>query len=225
MIKTNVDMVFCIDSTASMADIIETAPRKIMDIYHDVKESREKQGGHVDTFRVRIIAYRNYLVDAADAMLVTKFFTLPQEANDLKRCVSSLTGKGGGDGPKDGLEALAYAIRSRWNNEPYSKNRHIIVLWTDNDTHDLGYGKYSNHYPKGMAADFQELTAWWGNQDESGYMSQSAKRLILLAPDSPGWRKVSDSWDAVVQYPSEAGRGMKDFEYRCLINVMICMDL
>ena len=218
-IKYNVDMVFCIDVTGSMDNIIEIVQNNALNLYQDVKACMERKGKHIDKLRVRIIAYRDYLADDSDAMLVTNFFTLPQEADNLKKCVNSLVAKGGGDDPEDGFEALAYAIKSKWNSDS-GKKRHVIVLWTDDDAHDLGYGKGSDYYPKGMAADFCELTAWWGDTYEPGFMDQEAKRLILFAPDMPGWKKVSDSWDKVLHYPSEAGNGLKDVEYSQIISVI-----
>ena len=100
------------------------------------------------------------------------------------------------------------------------KKRHIIVLWTDDDAHNLGFGKSSVYYPKGMAQNFQELTAWWGSNSEPGYMDQEAKRLILFAPDLPKWRTISDNWDKVLNYPSEAGNGLKDAEYKQIISII-----
>jgi len=217
--KYNVDMAFCIDVTGSMDNIIEIVQNNALNLYQDVKKSMEKKGKHVDTLRVRIIAYRDYLADEGDAMLVTNFFTLPQEADNLKKCVNSLVAKGGGDDPEDGFEALAYAIKSKWNNEP-GKKRHVIVLWTDDDAHDLGYGKSSGYYPKGMAANFGELTDWWGYETDPGYMDQEAKRLILFAPDMDGWKKVSGNWDKVLHYPSDAGNGLKDVEYSQIISAI-----
>lgn len=218
-IKYNVDMVFCIDVTGSMDNIIEIVQNNALNLYTDVKNCMEQKGKHVDTLRVRIIAFRDYAADGEDAMLVTNFFTLPAESDNLKKCVNSLVAKGGGDDPEDGLEALAYGIRSSWNMEN-AKKRHVIVLWTDDDAHQLGFGKASSFYPKGMAQDIRELTSWWGDDSNPGYMDQEAKRLVLFAPDMPGWRQISDNWDKVLHYPSEAGDGLKSVEYGQIISVI-----
>ena len=218
-IMYNVDMTFCIDVTGSMDNIIDIVRNNALNLYRDVQACMAQKGKHIDTLRVRIIAFRDYLADNEDAMLVTNFFTLPQDAEDLKKCVSSLVAKGGGDDPEDGLEALAYAIRSKWNLEG-AKKRHVIVLWTDDDTHDLGFSKRSRFYPNGMAKDIRELTAWWGDAAMPGFMDQEAKRLILFAPDSPGWRQVSDNWDKVLHYTSNAGQGLKEVEYGQIISVI-----
>ena len=218
-INYNVDMAFCIDVTGSMDNIIEIVRNNALNLYRDVKKCMEQKGKHVDQLRVRIIAYRDYLADEKNAMLVTNFFNLPEEADELKKCVSSLVAKGGGDDPEDGYEAIAYAIRSNWNTSG-AKKRHVVVLWTDDDAHELGFGKSSPFYPKGMASDLSELTAWWGDAADPGYMDQEAKRLVLFAPAMPGWLKLSDNWDKVLHYPSDAGNGLKDVEYSQIISAL-----
>lgn len=218
-ISYNVDMVFCIDVTGSMDNIIEIVRNNALNFYNDVQKSMEQKGKHVDSLRVRVIAFRDYLADGAEAMLVTNFFDLPQDADNLKKCVESLVAKGGGDDPEDGMEALAYAIKSQWHKQG-SKRRHVIVLWTDDDAHNLGFGKKSKYYPQGMAQDITELTSWWGDAQQPGFMDQEAKRLVLFAPDMPGWKQISDNWDKVLHYPSDAGDGLKDVEYGQIISVI-----
>lgn len=218
-IKYNVDMVFCIDVTGSMSNIISIVQKNALNLYQDVKKCMEEKRKHVDMLRVRVVAFRDYLADNENAMLMTNFFNLPDEADNLKKCVESLIAMGGGDDPEDGFEALAYAIKSDWNREN-AKKRHVIVLWTDDDAHPLGFGSESKYYPKGMAKDMRELTAWWGDAAEPGYMDQEAKRLILFAPDMEGWKQISDNWDKVLHYPSEAGDGLKDMDYSQIISVI-----
>ena len=218
-IKYNVDMVFCIDVTGSMSNIISIVQKNALNLYQDVKKCMEEKRKHVDMLRVRVVAFRDYLADNENAMLMTNFFNLPDEADNLKKCVESLIAMGGGDDPEDGFEALAYAIKSDWNREN-AKKRHVIVLWTDDDAHPLGFGSESKYYPKGMAKDMNELTAWWGDAAETRYMDQEAKRLILFAPDMEGWKRISDNWDKVLHYPSEAGDGLKDMDYSQIISVI-----
>ena len=67
---------------------------------------------------------------------------------------------GGGDIPEDGLEAIAYAIKSDWTTEGTDQRR-VIVVWTDAPTHPLGYGSDSPAYPLGMPAGLAELGQWW----------------------------------------------------------------
>lgn len=215
-----IDMVFCIDATGSMNGLIDMVKENAINFYSDVINTLEKKNKHASQIRVKVVVFRDYVADKKDAMLVTDFFDLPKETSEFKECINSIVARGGGDEPEDGLEALAYAIRSKWNTAS-TKRRHIIVVWTDASTHDLGYGKSVSGYPSNMAADIVELSEWWGDgygQSESEYMDQSAKRLILFAPDyvkgvETTWNKISDNWDEVIHVAAKAGAGLAEVDY------------
>lgn len=215
----NVDMVFCIDCTGSMDAILDIVKNNALNFYQDITSVMESKNKHITQLRVRVIAFRDYLADADQAMLVTNFFKLPEQAAEFERCVRSLEADGGGDDPEDGLEALAYAIKSPWETEG-TKKRQVIVVWTDASTHPLGYGKTSKYYPNGMAQNMAELTAWWGDQQQKGYISQDAKRLLLYAPDEPDWSIISKNWDKVMHFPSKAGDGLSELEYNQIIDTI-----
>ena len=216
-ITYNVDMVFCIDATGSMGNIIGMVKENALKFYQDVTEKMAKKSKIINKLRVRIIAFRDYIADKNDAMLVTEFFQLPEDTEDFEKCVRGIKAFGGGDDPEDGLEALAYAIKSKWDDEG-NKKRQVIVVWTDAATHELGYGSLEENYPKKMAKDFNELTAWWGDKQNNGFINQSAKRLLLFAPDSEYWKTIIDNWDNVIHVPSIAGKGLKEFDYEQVID-------
>ena len=123
--------------------------------------------------RVKVIVFRDYIADGADAMLQTDFFLLPQQAAEFEDIINSIHAEGGGDIPEDGLEALAYAMKSNWTTYEGAKKRQVIVVWTDAGTHELGYSKRSKYYPSGMPANLAELEDWWDAMDDY------AKRLII----------------------------------------------
>ena len=224
----HVDLVLCIDCTETMDHILNIIKQRALSFYGDVQQSMQHKDKQISRLRVRLVAFRDYLAydqerrrgsKGCEPMLVTDFFTLPQEAVKLEISVKSLFPIGGGDEPEDALEALAYAIRSDWDTDPNAKHRNIIVLWTDAEAHALGFGKGSSRYPRGMAADFNELTAWWGNRGAPGYMqNQAAKRLILFAPDTDAWNSISSIWDSVLHYRSQAGNHLSEVDYATIIN-------
>lgn len=218
-ITYNVDMVFCIDCTGSMGNIIEIVKKNALNFYQDVTTVMEKKHKNISQLRVRVVAFRDYIADKEKAMMVTDFFKLPQEAAEFEKCVRSLRAEGGGDDPEDGLEALAYAIKSKWDTEGM-KRRQVIVVWTDAETHPLGYGKDSGFYPSGMARDIRELSTWWGGAQQNGFVDNNAKRLLLFAPDAPDWNVISQNWDNVLHFPSEAGKGLANLEYEEIINTI-----
>ncbi len=214
----NVDLVFCIDSTGSMENIINIVKQNAINFYHDVTMAMQRKNKVINQLRIRIISFRDYLEDGENAMLTTDFFCLPEEAQLFSDVVNSIEADGGGDPPEDGLEALAFAIRSPWTQEGV-KRRQVIVVWTDDATHDLGFGAAAPNYPPEMARNFAELTSWWGNK-QGGYMDFSAKRLILYAPDLPSWNLISNTWDNVLHFPSKAGEGLNEVSYEQIINTI-----
>lgn len=215
----NIDIVFCIDATGSMGDIINKVKENAINFYSDLKNEMGKKGKEINTLRAKVIVYRDYKADGDEAMMTTDFFTLPAQIEDFNSTIRSVKAAGGGDEPEDGLEALAFAIRSDWNKEGIKK-RHIIVVWSDASTHPLGFGKSESNYPSGMAADFSELTSWWGGVQNDGYMDYNAKRLLLFTPDKPAWTDITNSWDNVVHFPSEAGNGLKEIDYSQILDVI-----
>lgn len=214
----NVDMVFCIDCTGSMGNVIEMVKKNALNFYNDVTAVMEKKHKTISQLRVRVIAFRDYNADKDRAMKVTNFFKLPEEATEFEKCVNSLYADGGGDDPEDGLEALAYAIKSDWTKEG-TKKRQVIVVWTDAGTHLLGDGKESGYYPNGMAKDLQELYNWW-SEAAGGFMNDNAKRLLLFAPEENYWNTIGNNWENVLHFPSQAGEGLAEFEYNEIIDTI-----
>lgn len=214
-----VDLVFCIDVTMSMDHILDTVKANALKFYQDFQDIMKEKNKNVSELRIRIIAFRDYFYDGEKAMLVTDFFSLPEQSEDFRTCLSSIEAEGGGDDPEDGLEALAYAMKSKWNTSA-RKRRHVIVVWSDDGTHDLGFGKSAPNYPSNMAADFDELTRWWGSTSSPGVMDESAKRLIIFAPNKRSWNTITDNWNNVIQYESEAGNGLADCDYQQILSAI-----
>lgn len=212
----NVDIVMCIDCTWSMDNILSIVKNNALNFSSDIREKMTAKRKNIDNLRVRLVAFRDYKADD-EPMLVTDFLNMPQQAEIFRDCVSCLEAVGGGDEPEDGLEALAYSIRSDWDHQGM-KRRHIIILWTDAPAHELGFGSKSKQYPRNMASNFAELTEWWGDAVNPGHMNQEAKRLLLFAPDVGAWRTISESWDNVVHYPSEAGKGLGNVDYQQILD-------
>lgn len=41
-------------------------------------------------------------------------------------------------------------------------------------------------------------------------MDQSAKRLLIFAPEQKPWRDIAETWDKTLFVPSVAGTGLKE---------------
>jgi len=216
----NVDIVFVIDATGSMDNVIQMVKDNALHFYDDVTNAMRKNNKEISSLRIKIIAFRDYVADGEDAMMNTDFFNLPAQSREFSETVQSIEAFGGGDEPEDGLEALAYAIRSKWNTER-TRRHQVIVVWSDASTHPLGYGSTVPNYSPQMARDFAQLTDWWGDKQNQQYMSYSAKRLILYTPNVPGWSTIVENWDGVIHYPSEAGNGLQEHDYQQILNTIV----
>ena len=103
-VSYNVDIVFVIDSTGSMGHTVDMVKNNALSFHGQLMESMEKKQKKADKLRVKIVSFRDYLADR-DPMLVTDFFDLPGETEDLRVVTNSITADGGGDEPEDSLEA------------------------------------------------------------------------------------------------------------------------
>ena len=220
-----IDFVLCIDGTASMEDktenqhkIVKAIKENAHKVYQDLQNFMVKTGRELAQLRVKLILFRDYLADGENAMLQTDFFQIPQQLAEFEETVSSVHAGGGGDEPEDGLEALAYAIRSDWTTLAGARKRQVIVVWSDAEAHELGYGKESAYYPKGMAANMVELEDWW---DEMGDYGQF---LILLAPYTNNWNHISDNWKRVYHLPYDVDWDISEHDYHDLLDCIITGD-
>ena len=222
-----VDIVFCVDVSEGMMPVMDQVKRTICSSLDDLRHM-EAGRDHELVIRARVIVFRDYLEDGNRAMQATNFFELPQQNGEFWDTVNSITAEGGGvASSQDGLEAIAYAIKATpWKKHTprsIARRRQVIVVFSNNPAHPLGYGARSPYYPKGMARDFDELTSWWGNRYAPGLMDEYAKRMILFTPDAPGWREIRNNWNKVLHYQSDAGDGLPVCDYDAILSI-ICED-
>ncbi len=210
-----VDIVFCIDVTGSMQPIIDAVKANALRFYDDVQTNLTDKGKNVDQLRVRVLAFRDFAADGSAAMQESPFFALPTERAGFSDFVNSLIAEGGGDAPESGLEAVALAVNSPWTTTG-DRRRQVIVVWTDAPAQPLDAGLLPADLAARVPADFSALTDLWEN--EQGPMGSSSKRLILFAPDGPGWSDISAVWENVVHNPSQAGGGLSEVDYGTIID-------
>ncbi len=210
-----VDIVFCIDVTGSMTPILDTVKTNALRFYDDVQKNLTEKGKNVDQLRVRVVAFRDFVADGGAAMQESPFYELPSEQAQFSDFVNGLIAQGGGDAPESGLEAVSLAINSPWTASG-DRRRQVIVVWTDTPAQPLGAAPLPAELAGRIPANFSDLTDLWEN--EQGVMGSSSKRLILFAPDGPGWSDVSGVWENVVHHPSQAGGGLSDVDYGTIID-------
>src|SRR5919112_4017046 len=211
----SVDIVFCIDVTGCMTPILDQVKANALRFYGDVQENLTAKGKNIDELRVRIVAFRDIAADGEAALAESPFYELPSQQADFSVFVNGLTAEGGGDAPESGLEAVALAMTSPWTTRG-DRRRQVIVVWTDQPAHPLNPSLLPPAFAGRVPADFSALTDLW--EDPQGPLASSSKRLILFAPDSPGWSDISGVWENVVHHPSQAGGGLSDVDYGTIVD-------
>jgi hypothetical protein len=216
----SVDLVLVIDATGSMAPIIDSVKSSTLSFHDDLEKHMNGVGKRIDALRVRVVAFRDFYADAAaDALVSSDFFQLPDRRGDFADFVRGIAATGGGDEPETGLEALAEAIRSPWAKEG-AKQRQVIVVWTDASGHPLekDRGAKPAGYPAHLPADLDELSDLWEGQTSP--VHPSWKRLLLYAPDVYPWTDIANNWDNTLHYTSKAGAGLGDKDYKSILDAI-----
>ena len=103
----NVDIVFCIDATASMSPVINEVKERALRFHSDLNEELSKVGKTIDELRAKVVVFRDYYVDGDDAMDGSEFWSLANSSDEFDQCIRNIKAKGGGDEPENGMEALA----------------------------------------------------------------------------------------------------------------------
>ena len=212
-----VDLVLCIDGTGSMSPVIKAVKSSALAFYDDVMKVMGEKDKRIDFLRVKVVLYRDFYADA-EGVHQSAFFSLPDETPAFASYVNDIKADGGGDEPESGLEALATAIKSDWTKEG-SRQRHVIVFWTDASAHKLEDPRPKPaNYPQEMPANFDEMTELW--ETGQGAMGQTARRLIMFAPDAYPWSDIASHWEMTLHYASKAGKGLEEVDYHSILDAI-----
>ncbi len=213
----HVDLVMCIDGTASMAPVIAEVKASAKTFYQKFVAEMEGTSKKVGQLRIKVITFRDYGVDS-DAMVESPFFVVGggqiDETDDFVAHVDAIEAIGGGDLPENSLEALTLAIKSDWV-KTGNVRRHVIMLFTDAAATPLGTMS-GGAYPTDMPASFAELAEMWESQE----MEMRAKRLLIYAPDCEPWTNMVD-WTNTFHAASKAGTGLPDVEMDTCIHMLV----
>jgi len=216
-----VDIALCIDCTGSMGKTLTAVKEAALDFQSILTSKMADKGKVISGMRVRVVAFRDIFADTPP-FEVSDFFDLSHQASDFETFLKGLKAKGGGgDGPESALEALSIAVNSPWTTEA-DKLRHVVVMWTDAAPHPLEKGQeqhFQSPFKEHIASDINQLTDWWEDR-QSPRLRHEAKRLVIFAPERGAWVDIADSWENTVYLPSAAGKGLRDFEFDQIIEVL-----
>lgn len=215
-----VDIVFCIDITGSMGPVIDAVKENVRSFHSLLSKAMAEKEKAISQLRVRVIGYRDFADNPSNAIEQTDFITLPERTDEFDTFVQRLNAGGGGDEPESGLEALSLAIDSDWE-RGQDRRRHVIALFTDASAHPLGSARHVDTYPQSIPASIDELFELWGySSSQEARMENSAKRLLLFAPDTTPWNVIAADWNNTIFLPSKAGDGLEEVEMQEIINAI-----
>ena len=187
-----IDVVFCVDASASMFYTLQLMKRHIGNFADELKSRYSARSQSIESIRIRFVFFRDYLTDGSDAMLVSDFINLSQETVDLNKMLEGIDAFGGVNVPRSGLEALAIAMHSPWSTGAF-RTRNYIVLISDSEARELYSCQTVSNYPKRMPDSFEKLSEMWST--------------------------ISDEWENVIHFPS--GKvGCRDFCFEEIVEIL-----
>lgn len=128
-LKGVADIVVCIDSTGSMAPVIDNLKREIHRFVTDL-ENPPEQGLQPVDWRLKVIGFRDLLVDSEP--WVNRHAPLATTESEARTQVDALEAEGGGDEPESALDAIwVAAAETKWR----PSCTRVVVLFTDASTH------------------------------------------------------------------------------------------
>lgn len=217
-VQYQVDLVICIDVTASMNDLLEGTKRDALGFPERLEREANAKRKSVRDLRVKVIPFRDLGSEGSEAIWSSPWFELPRQLTDFGIFVNNLSARGGDDEPESALEAFWFAMNSSWR-ERGSKRRSIVLLMTDASAHPLGTHYYEleqQAFP--TPKDFYELKKRWGCEGEQkesifGGDNFNSRRLVLLAPDCMPWNDIGEQFERTLWVPTEAGAGLSELEW------------
>lgn len=217
--KRNIDVVFCIDGTGSMAPCIESVKSNARRFHLEFVSAMTDLGSEIDSMRVKVIVFRDYHDDGEQAMMESPFFELPTDTADFEKYLADVSANGGGDGPENGLEALYYAMKSDFTTA--AKDRQVIVLFTDAEALDLKERSGEAGYPADMV-DEAGLVEMWAcmAQDPSFRLRERNKRLVMFAPDGTKYKALKSKLNRSVFEPVNMADGLGDIDFKEIIKII-----
>jgi len=136
--KPKIDVVFVLDTTGSMADLIQTAKEKIWSIATTMASAQQ-----TPDIRIGLVAYR----DRSDAY-VTKIVDLSDDLDSVYATLMDFAADGGGDTPESVNKALSDAVHQMsWSEQDQAYK--VIFLVGDAPPH-MDYNEVQ--YPEIMAS-------------------------------------------------------------------------
>ena len=216
--KSNIDIVFCIDGTGSMAPCIDNVKNNAKRFYADFAKAMKDMGSEVDMMRIKVIVFRDYKCDGQSSMVESSFFELPAEKQEFSVYLDGIHATGGCDEDANGLEAFYRAMRSDFTTG--AKDRQVIVLFADTTAIPLGKRRNCVGYPRDMVDDNGLLETWMCMQSHPSKLRERNKRLVMFAPKGSCYEEMKQRFNRSIFTPVEIHGGLDDNSFADIIKII-----
>ena len=216
----HIDLVMCIDGTASMKPFIDEVKANALSFYKMVENVFDENDAALSQFRVKIIVFGDCATDEG-YIKQSDFFVLPHQNEDFAAFVNGIEATGTCD-RTNSLEAIALALKSDWIKGRYKK-RHDILVFTDKAAIPLGERASCKGYPADMPKTLEELNEWWEGKTMCGSTyNPRVGRLVVFVPEVYPWVDLQ-MWNRYWPVYSKAGTGLDDVDIQNAIDIMVCV--
>ena len=170
-LNCSVDLVFCIDATGSMRQIMDKIKQLAIALPKNLTDAVKKAGKNMRRIRVKVIDFADFKSEGKDAIHESPFYNasnqivqIINEFDSIKMVNDLGEGRGGDEIPENALEAIWLAMNSDFTEErPDEDIRQIILVFTDASPLNFqerarypGYARYN------FPARVSEMRALWG---------------------------------------------------------------
>ena len=166
---------------------------------------------NLNSFRIKVIAFRDLTCDGSDAIEESDFFSLPEQGKEFGDFVTGIKIKGEGDHHGTALDVLAHAMHSDWISE-WKINCHGIIVWSNTSTRDPTGGCGIITDSVNDMAGLHQL--WMSKKTSIG--NTSAKRMVLFAPNDKSWNRL-DQFEYVIHVPYDLKEELTDIDLDFLV--------
>lgn len=217
----NVDIVFCVDTTGNIPDLVYYLKDNIEKICNDVRARLEEEVTYIGDFRVKFVSFKDIYYDD-NSLMESKFFLIPNDMKELKEYLLPFEPDGGGDKEESSLEAISLALKSEWNNSS-PRCRQVIVLFTDNPSHEFLEKDYARIDVSGFPKDLDELKAIMlgENKEYNPAFNHKKLRFIAITPYVYPFNELIEEIPNSYSVPVLENNGLKDLELEDLSKIIV----
>lgn len=218
MAYRNVDIVFCIDGSKSMAGGFDSLRTKIENFDGEMRSRFFELGIDVGSVRAKLIVFREYGIDEVP-MEISNWLELPDDGDILADKLHNIVLSGRPYTPKNGFEALFYAMKSDFVENP--NDRQIIIMVTGSDALDMEARVTSSNYPADMG-DLPDLVDMWmgRSSDTNLKLGRYNKRLVMFAPAGSMYEDLISVLEGGIFCPVAPGKGLADIDFGIVVKIM-----